>query len=132
MNYKIDVAKQIDYWVRSSTSDIGTSKILCKNKKYLEALFFAHLSLEKALKAHVVKKTEDIPPYSHNLILLAKKGDIKLANSKKEFLAEMNRYQIQGRYPDDRYKLSKTVNYKEASNIIKKVKEIREWLIKKL
>ncbi len=54
----IDVEKQIDYWTSSAKDDLVTAKILIEKERYLHGLFFCHLVIEKALKAH--KKTENL------------------------------------------------------------------------
>ena len=66
----IDINKQIDYWVKGAYNDIETSELLLAGKKYVESLFFYHLSIEKILKALVVKSTNQMAPKSHNLIYL--------------------------------------------------------------
>jgi HEPN domain-containing protein len=46
------------------------------------ALFSAHLTIEKALKAHVVKNTKKFPPMIHNLVSLANIAGLKLTSHK--------------------------------------------------
>ena len=46
----LDIAKQIDYWLSSSESNIETAEILINSGKYLEGMFFCHLSVEKILE----------------------------------------------------------------------------------
>ena len=46
-----DIDKTIDYWVESSVYDFETGKNLLESKKFPYALFFAHLAIEKILKA---------------------------------------------------------------------------------
>jgi len=52
-----DLEKQIEYWKRGADSDIETAEFLISGRKYLEGLFFCHLTIEKILKALVVKST---------------------------------------------------------------------------
>lgn len=47
-------------------------------KKYPYPLFMGHLSLEKLLKAFVVKYTKTHAPFSHSLPYLAKKSGVKI------------------------------------------------------
>ncbi len=55
-----DLEKQIEYWKRGADSDIETAEFLISGRKYLEGLFFCHLTIEKILKALVVKKYRTI------------------------------------------------------------------------
>ena len=96
----LNVQKQIQYWRQGASEDLNTARLLLANGKNKEALFFAHLTLEKALKALVVKATTDIPPYSHDLAYLTQKAGLTLTAAQLEFLATINQYSVRGRYPD--------------------------------
>ncbi len=58
----IDAAKHVAYWRTGAKEDVETARVLLERDKRREALFFAHLALEKALKALVVKATRDLAP----------------------------------------------------------------------
>ncbi len=73
---EMDINKQIKYWRDSAEEDISTAEILANKDRFLHALFFCHLSIEKIIKAHVVKSTNEIPPKSHNLFLLSEKAKL--------------------------------------------------------
>ena len=70
------------------------------NNKIVSGLFFCHLVIEKAVKAHVVKSTHQIPPKSHNLIFLSEKTDLSVKENDEIFFGVLMKYQLQGRYPD--------------------------------
>ncbi len=44
--------EHINYWVTAAENDWGTVQNIFKATEYIYALFFAHLVLEKLLKAH--------------------------------------------------------------------------------
>ena len=71
----MNVKKQIDYWIRTSTDDLETAELLISNSRFLHGLFLCHLCIEKAIKAHVVKTTNSTPPRVHNLSFLLEKAD---------------------------------------------------------
>jgi HEPN domain-containing protein len=54
----INIQKQIDYWISGAEDDIVTADLLIREMRILHGLFFCHLVIEKALKAHYVKKIE--------------------------------------------------------------------------
>ena len=71
--------QHIDYWMSSAEKDWEIIEYLLKGKKYVHALFFGHLYLEKSAKALWVKNnTENIPPKIHNIVKLLKESDIEL------------------------------------------------------
>ena len=74
----IDILKQIDYWRSGAEEDWSVAKKLVKEKKVRHGLFFAHLTMEKLVKAHVCKKTVDLAPRIHNLVRLAEISSLAL------------------------------------------------------
>ncbi|MBK7938552.1 MAG: HEPN domain-containing protein [Lewinellaceae bacterium] len=77
--------EDIEYWKLSAEKDWIVVQNLFDKANYPHALFFAHLVLEKLLKAHFVKdNSSDYPPRTHNLIRLA--NQTKLIFSTNELL----------------------------------------------
>lgn len=52
----IDIKKQIKYWITGAFVDLESARILVEKNRLLHGLFFCHLVLEKAIKAHVVNR----------------------------------------------------------------------------
>lgn len=96
----IDTENQIAYWESGALYDLESAKILIERNRLLHGLFFCHLVLEKIIKAHVVKKTQEIAPRSHNLIYLSEKANLIFNEDDEIFLGILMKYQLQGRYPD--------------------------------
>ncbi|MBM3335521.1 HEPN domain-containing protein [Candidatus Sumerlaeota bacterium] len=95
----MDVEKQIAYWWSGATRDLAAARSLLEKKHPAHALFFAHLALEKALKAHVCKTTQQLPPKTHNLVRLAQIAKLFFAEDELDALRRFDKYQIEGRYP---------------------------------
>ena len=125
----INVEKHIAYWKEGARDDMATAKLLFKHGKNKEAMFFAHLTLEKALKAIVIKTIHDIAPYSHDLPYLAECAKIDFAPEQAEFIGWMNQFAIRGRYPELDRPLPPHAVIEDSLN---KVEEIVQWLIRKL
>ncbi len=125
----MDVQKQIDYWLTTAETDISTAKTIYQSgKNFHYALFFCHLTLEKYLKALVVKKTEKYPPRIHDLELLAEKAELRLDDDKIHFLREMTVYNLDARYPDEQYEIYKRANGTVAELIINQTEEYLKWM----
>jgi HEPN domain-containing protein len=92
----VDVPKQIEYWRTGSDEDFAAAQSLLEKGHLRDSLFFAHLAIEKMLKAHVTRQTKDVPPRIHNLVRLAKLADLNLNPDQLEFLREFNLYQLEG------------------------------------
>ena len=122
----IDIEKQINYWREGAIEDWDVARDLVEKNRSRHGLFFAHLSLEKALKAHVCRVTADIAPRIHNLVRLAEIAKLNLQPTQLDVLAEMNAFNIEGRYPDS---LSTPPEKKEALRYILQAEKVFKWLI---
>lgn len=123
----------IGYWKNSAIDDLESVDFLFSGEKYVQALFFTHLSLEKILKDHWVKDhDENVPPKIHNLVSLFERTKLQLSETDSDFLQVMNTFQIEGRYPDYLSHLHKTTKRAEAENIISQAKALFKCLQEKL
>ncbi|WP_162416869.1 HEPN domain-containing protein [Cyclobacterium roseum] len=74
----VNLKNQIDYWIKGAEDDLLTAELLIRERRILHGLFFCHLVVEKAIKAHVVSTTKDFAPRTHNLNLSIRKNRIKI------------------------------------------------------
>ena len=125
----INVPKLIQYWKQGAEEDIDTAQLLFKNRKRREALFWAHLALEKALKASVVKAIAASAPYSHDLPYLAKCAKLELSEDRRKFLGRMNQFVAWGRYPDQ---VNPLPSLEKTRQNIQEAEELIQWLIQRL
>jgi HEPN domain-containing protein len=72
-----DIERTVSYWLDGAKYDLSVANAMLKNKKYPYTLFMRHLSLEKLLKALVVKQTKNHAPFTHSLPYLAEKSEIR-------------------------------------------------------
>ncbi len=125
----INVQKQIDYWVNGAVEDLESAEILIERKRMLHGLFFCHLVIEKILKAHVVKISQEVAPRTHNLIYLLEKTHLELSENEEIFLGILMKYQLQGRYPDYNPIIPDKLI---VQNYLKQTEDLLQWLKKKL
>lgn len=121
----IDIKKQILYWQNGSYEDWEVALELFKRQRIRHSLFFAHLSLEKMLKAILCRKTNDLAPPIHNLVRLADLGRVILNEEQRDLFADVNEFNIEGRYPE---MLTPPPLEDEASEYLKKIEEALQWL----
>ncbi|MBU0701492.1 HEPN domain-containing protein [bacterium] len=121
----VNIDKHILYWRNMAEEDWEVANQLIASNKIRHGLFFLHLALEKILKAHVCHNTKDIAPKVHNLISLLELSGIPLKQRHTDLLAEMNPFNIEGRYPE---MWRAVLSQEEADKLIQKVKGIYEWL----
>lgn len=96
----VNIEKQIEHWRSGALEDWTVARDLVQQGKIRHGLFFAHLALEKTLKAHVCRVNNDIAPPIHNLLRLADKASLSLDVEQRDLLAEVIPFNIEGRYPE--------------------------------
>lgn len=121
----VNVTEHIDYWRNSSDEDFAAAESLLSKGHLRHSLFFAHLAVEKMLKAHVTRHTEDIPPRTHNLVRLAELAEMSLDREQMEFLRSFDVYQMEGRCPES---ARVSIDSKTARDKLALAGEILRWL----
>jgi HEPN domain-containing protein len=125
----IDIEKHTEFWKNSSDEDLEVALQLLDSGKIRHGLFFLHLSLEKILKACVCRKTRDMAPKTHNLVRLADLLDVPFEQDQRWFLADMNPYNLEGRYPQTINPLPDKI---EVKRLVENTRSTIQWLKKKL
>lgn len=121
----IDIDKHIAQWRTGSQEDWEVARSLVAQKRIRHGLFFAHLALEKMLKAHVCRTTNGLAPPIHNLLRLAEHAALGLEGVQRELLAEVNSFNIEGRYPE---LLLPQPTPKEADQYLGRIEELLSCL----
>jgi HEPN domain-containing protein len=121
----VDILRQAEFWKTGAEEDRAVARELIANRRIRHALFFAHLSLEKILKAHVCRRTQDLAPRIHNLARLAEAAALHLPPEHLNVLAEMNAFHIEGRYPET---LNPLPTLQEAQQYFSRAEEVFRWL----
>jgi HEPN domain-containing protein len=127
-----DINKTIEYWLESAEYDLETGRSLIESGRYPYALFFGHLTIEKTLKAIVVKSTKTHAPFSHSLILLAKHSNVDIPEDIFDKLAEYMEFHIESRYPDEKKNFYDKCTEEFARLKFSEMEETYRWLIQKL
>ncbi len=126
----IDISKQIVHWQKGAEEALEVAQdLIDRDGRILFGLFFAHLALEKLLKALVCKQTNRLAPRTHNLLVLANLVSLALPPKHRAALTEMNTFNIRGRYPDLGIEAPPL---KQAKAYLKQAQEAYIWLKKQL
>jgi len=129
----MDKREHIDYWLKIAEKDQDMMAYLVAGRRYVQALFFGHLYLEKIAKALWVKNNiENIPPKTHNLLKIIKEAGLDLPTEDQAFLIKLNQYQIESRYPEDIDKLYKITDKYLTEEYFNKIDLIDKCLRKKM
>jgi HEPN domain-containing protein len=122
----VDIDQQVTYWREGAREDWEVACELVDRGRALHGLFFAHLALEKILKAHVCRCTGDLAPRLHNP---GPAGRDSRAAPEFSSAADMNAFNIEGRYPGS---LLPRPSASEGRGYMTRAEEVFRWLIHQL
>ena len=129
MNIKqFDKQKLIDFWIAGADDDYDTMIAMFDTKRYSWALFVGHLMIEKLLKAYFVKINENYPPFTHNLLKLAKDTNLPLTDELKLQLTTITAFNLNTRYDDYKRSFQKKCTPDFTNEWIEKIKEWKLWI----
>jgi len=115
-------------WYFQSDYDYETAVDMFKSGRAVYCIFMCHLSLEKALKGLLVRKTGEFPIKSHSLVYFVEKMGLELNESHYEFIFMLNKISVPTRYPDDLRKLFNAYTRERTKSILKQTKEVQSWI----
>jgi len=125
----VDVDKQVAYWRDGASEDMAVARELLASGRSRHAMFFAHLALEKALKAHVVRQTQNAPPRIHNLPRLVQLSGLEMTPDQARLLADMNVFCMVARYPDQECPVPEPG---EIGQYLSRAAELVQWSMSQL
>jgi HEPN domain-containing protein len=127
-----NVQNIISYWKNSSDQDYATMHHLMESKDHHWALFIGHLVLEKLLKAIYVSKHQKHALFTHDLLRLSEKADIKLDGEWTDWLDEISTFNLNARYDNYKQDFYKKANREFTEIWVKRIETIRQWLMQQL
>lgn len=122
----------IKHWKNSSDQNFRTMQNLLKSKDYSWALFLGHLAIEKLLKAVYVKNNQKHAPFTHDLLRIADKSNLKLSEEQTEWLDKITTFNLNARYDNYKQEFYKICNKEFTTIWINRIENLRKWLINQL
>jgi HEPN domain-containing protein len=121
--------KESENLLKQAESDLKNAVLLFDNKAYDVVAFMSHQLAEKAVKAYIIEKKNDVPPKTHNLKELGDVADLPVKLS--FYLRDLTPHYIVSRYPDATGGVPAEIYTKEtAEQLLKKAREVFEWVKK--
>jgi HEPN domain-containing protein len=126
--------KTIQYWIDISEYDIVTAEVMLNTGRLLYVGFMCHQAIEKILKAYYIKALGETPPYTHNLLTLARRSNLfdQFSESQVEFINELVPLNVDSRYPEYKEKIWKTLTTEKCKTVLNKSNELLLWIKRKL
>lgn len=118
----------MSYWYHSSLEDWKAYLALRKARRYAQALFFLHLTLEKLIKALIVSNAEDHAAMSHNLSYLVGKTTLQVSEQYLKYLSEISKFNMSSPYPDEKLTFYSSIDKNISAYWHKIGLELKRWL----
>ena len=119
----------ISFWLRSGNENWDAATLLMQGGKNVEALFMFCLAVEKYIKANWVNDNIDnIPPRIHDLQSIYSQTDLDFEPELVDFLDTINRWNIEGRYPDFKFSLYKLATAEYTKKQFQKLNTLKSCL----
>ncbi len=116
--------KAIQEWIEISEYDLRTAEAMLTEGRYLYVAFMCQQAVEKILKALYVKKKNEFPPRTHNLLYLVDILGIDIQDKELSLLSQLNQFYLESRYPGERIQLAKEVDKNKAEGILQKTQGV--------
>lgn len=128
------MSDRVDYWLESAEYDLDTARAMLETGRYLYVGFMCHQVVEKALKAYYVHVLGGVPPYTHNLELLARKSELagRLDDEQAAFLRRVEPLNVETRYPADRELLAKALTQERCREFLVETEGMFAWIKQQL
>jgi HEPN domain-containing protein len=123
----------IRYWKTTGNNSWEAGVYLMEGKRNPEALFMFCLASEKWIKANWVLDNVDLQaPRIHDLQSLTSQTDLLLEPELIDFLDTVNRWNLEGRYPDYKFSLHRLATDEYMQLQFKKLQHLRTCLLERL
>lgn len=124
-----DQAEAAQRWADGARDALDTAERLWASQKYHHALFFCHLAVEKAFKARYIALHGAMPPYTHDLRLLASHLNHGLTAVEPALLAELSTFNVAGRYQEDKLEFYRRATPAYATQWLERTRSILKALL---
>ncbi|MBI1971750.1 MAG: HEPN domain-containing protein [Candidatus Aenigmarchaeota archaeon] len=122
---------EIANWIKQALADAKTAKDCLTAGNHYACAFFAHQSVEKALKALFILRFKTAPPKIHDLLKLAKA--VKMPKDLQNVAADLTSEAVTTRYPDIAGGTPAELYHKDkALRVLKSARRLLRWLYKRL
>ena len=122
------------YWLDLSDYDLETAEAMLSSGRYLYVGFMCHQTIEKIFKAFFSQRSEEAPPYSHNLSHLAEKSGILkiIPDDLLDIINILDPLNVEARYPTHKEQLMKDLTAAKCKLILLETRKLQSWVKEKL
>jgi len=121
----------VQEWLAYAERDLHGAQSLLAGGDYAWALVLCQQAIEKALKALILQKTEEMPPRSHRLLQLAEWADVEFSGERAELVSDLDLSYMESRYPGIGIEPGEGLDDDVVAQYVAETEEIVAWLSSK-
>jgi HEPN domain-containing protein len=118
-------------WLKQADYDMEAAEFLLSGQHCLQAIFYCHLSVEKALKGLYQAGLGREQPKTHDPIWLLNSLQVRPPERLGRLLVRLNETNVETRYPDNLDEAISELTPQAAAGLIGGAKEILQWIREK-
>ncbi|MBP6962814.1 MAG: HEPN domain-containing protein [Armatimonadetes bacterium] len=128
------MSERSEYWVELAEYDLETANAMLDTGRYLYVGFMCHQVIEKMMKAYFARVRSEMPPYTHNLEMMAVQSSLaeSLTPEQLDLTRRLEPLNVESRYPADRDMLAKALSPEKCRLILDQTTEFYLWIKQKL
>ncbi len=135
----MNALEKYEYWLEAATYDLESARVMMGGERYMYVAFMCQQSIEKLTKGIYTLYTDKEAPRIHNIWNIFKhiRLDTPLEDINefednlqkyKNFFAELLSFYISERYPSFKEKVSSSINFDRAKNVLDNTEEVFKWI----
>ena len=119
----------VERWAEQARYDLDTARAMQNAGRYLYVVFCCQQAVEKAIKAIIVRQSDDFPPRIHALVRLTEVAALELTDERAQLLRELSSYYIQTRYPEEIQASGEKISEAQSREILAQTEGPVRWLL---
>lgn len=126
----MNISGKVRYWLDLADYDFETARVMLRGGRYLYVGFMCHQTIEKALKGYYVFALSEIPPFTHNLTVLARGSGLlpAISDDHRDFMDLLEPLNVEARYPTAKDRLLKVLTRDRCIWILDQTEALLEWI----
>lgn len=123
--------EQVVNWKKQGKMEIESAERALTSGDFYLVAYLSHQAVEKLLKALILHRSHQPPPYTHSLIRLGK--DAKVPRKFENSLRDLTPHYVLSRYPDASGEVPyELYDQRKAEAILRDAKEVISWIEKQI
>ena len=117
-------------WWEYAKSELDNARVLFEGERYQACAVSCQQAVEKALKAVIIARLDEVPPRSHDLAKLAQRSSLwdRMGDEQRRLLMDLSVEYLDNRYPGELAVELQDPVESTSENWLRESREMLQWL----